>query len=172
MLSSPSLGSVLESIVFQNHAECTSQRVKRTSGARDMINLVHGLSYFHLASWPRLVLFTCGPDLFYWLLAPTSTIYFWPRLQFYLLLAPTSVLFSVGVDLFYFHFGQGQPPSVLPASWNFGLLETTTIFFSLYEKLFIRPSCRITTARWRMKRSAPVLTTIGASRDGVVLPMQ
>ena len=29
--------------------------------------------------WPRLVLLTFGPDLFYLLSAPTCFIYFWPR---------------------------------------------------------------------------------------------
>ena len=59
-----------------------------------------------LCDGPRSVLFSFG------LVAPTCFIYFWPRL----------VLFSVGPDLFYCHFGQGQPRSVLPASWYAGPL--------------------------------------------------
>ena len=54
--------------------------------------MVHVLFYCHLASWPRLVFFTFGPDLFYLLLAPTCFIGCWPRL----------VLFTFGPDLFYF----------------------------------------------------------------------
>ena len=38
-----SIGSVLEILVLTKYAECTSRRVKRTSGARDVINLVHVL---------------------------------------------------------------------------------------------------------------------------------
>ena len=56
--------SVLERLVLKKHAECTSQRVKRTSGARDMINL-----------GPRLVLFSFG------LVAPTCFICVWPCWQ-------------------------------------------------------------------------------------------
>ena len=82
-----------------------------------MINLVHVLFYFHLASRPRLVLFTFGPELFYLLLAPTCFNFSGPELL-YLLLAPTCfifcwprlVLFAFGPDLFYF-------PAVVPAFW-------------------------------------------------------
>ena len=35
-----SLGNVLDVLVSKNDAECTSQRLKRTSGARDLIVIV------------------------------------------------------------------------------------------------------------------------------------
>ena len=76
-----------------------------------MINLVHVLFYFHLASWPRLVLFTFGPDLFYLLLAPTCFIFSGPDFLFtfapglfYFLLAPTCfivILARASPVLFY-----------------------------------------------------------------------
>ena len=44
--SSWSLGSVLESLVLKNHEECTSQHVKRTSGARVVFLCLANLSYF------------------------------------------------------------------------------------------------------------------------------
>ena len=82
------------------------------------VDLVDVILAGSLCDGPRSVI------LSFVLVAPTCFIYFWPRLViflfcpdlFYLLFAPTCFIF-VGPDLFYCHFDQGQPRSVLPASW-------------------------------------------------------
>ena len=58
------------------------------------------LFYFQLAPtcfilfWPRLVLFSFGPDLFYCILAPTCFICFWPR---------PNLIYRGLIELFYCH---------------------------------------------------------------------
>ena len=73
--------------------------------------MVHVLFYCHLASWPRLVFFTFGPDLFYLLLAPTCFIFCWPRCFIVILARASHVLFY-------------QLPGTLPSSVSFKHLGT------------------------------------------------
>ena len=93
-----SLGSVLDSLVLKNNAECTSRRVKRTSGARDMINsLLKILVYYFstlLGAKNVKTQFVCT----------VFTVQFGPR------------LLKLTFCVVFFELGWGWPRSVFPAS--------------------------------------------------------